>query len=201
MNWKLSDYANLAQILSIPVAFGVWYFTREQGAKFWKKWRVLIFGLLGIVALIGAGRWGCFDWLKHDARLPLWLFVLIGLLVLLFFWVVWLVGSHQRTRKPDSDRLSYKNDEIFGVVWIWTYCFGLIDIHSFVAFCPRDDCRCRLELRDNIECWRGYEMPVYHLCPRCGFRNNYEWTKSDLLKRVTVEVERRINTGVKGVKP
>jgi hypothetical protein len=80
-DWKLQDWANLAQILSLlglPLSVALWYFTRGHFGKFWLKWRKPTFYTLGVAASCGAAwRLGWLGWFTHPVTLPVWLLAAI----------------------------------------------------------------------------------------------------------------------------
>jgi hypothetical protein len=83
------------------------------------------------------------------------------------------------------------------VRWNWKYIHNQIDEDYFSAFCPRKNCRHRLDINDEVNRmnYHSGEIPAFVSCPRCGFRRNFDWSRRELIRRVAGEVERRINTG------
>jgi hypothetical protein len=196
MGWTLSDYANLAQIISLPLAILLWLFTREHVAGFWKKRGGLVFTIVTLLALIACVRYGFLNWLGFRVHLAVWILILaafvLASLTALVVYLVMLPPSSQAGSPPNPS--SYINDTIFGVRWSWSYAFGQIDIDSFSAFCPEQGCRHRLNFAEDYQRAR-YNIPVSAQCPRCGFRRDFDDDRRGLIGSVAGEVERRINTG------
>jgi hypothetical protein len=219
MNWTLSDYANLAQILSIPLAIVLWFFTKERVAMFWAKWWKLIFGVLGIVTLFAFWRLDWLHWLSRPVTLPLWLLIL--LLVLIAGFGVLLIAtslknpllqigmshesspmqrnSTQPAQPSQSDWHNFVSDEIFGVLWKWRYVHNKLDEYSLVGFCPRQDCMNRLDIdfdpqNPNLGA-NPYGLPETMTCHRCGFKRHFDCDRQTLTRRVFNEIERLVHTG------
>jgi hypothetical protein len=108
-----------------------------------------------------------------------------------------LPESSRETRPPQRPHpLQYTQDTIFNVFWRWSYTGNTIETPE--AFCPVVNCRCRLDIildyeRDTSRL--GFVVPVSASCPHCNFRQNFEWPEDELRRRVSVEIERLINTG------
>ena len=222
VKWNLADYANLAQVLSVPLAIVLWFFTKEQFSKFWKNCRTPVFILLAIVALAAAWRLGWFHWLsgvfdffKHP--IPLWVFILTLALIFLGFWILRTIVNAIKNRaalevpkqmgqpqhseaKPCVSTVhfsAYVNDTIFGIRWSWNYRFdGTMDPTALIAFCPNRNCGHRLDVHDDYEraSYMCY-LPISLHCPRCGFVQKFDCRLDGLQNRVAGEIERRINTG------
>lgn len=199
-DWKLQDWANLAQILGLlglPLSVALWYFTRAHFEKFWQKWRKPTFYALGVVALIGAMYRGWFAWLAYHVGLPIWILTVIAVLpVALALGVVWFISKSRESAEISPEQ--YTTDTIFNVVWQWRYNGHYIDEHSLSPFCPNESCKCRLSLIEDYQ--RNYalplgQVPVSLVCPNCGFRENFEMNSDGLFSRVPIEIERRIRTG------
>lgn len=69
----LSDIANWAQILAVPIALLAWLVTGDRFAKFWKCWFRLIFGFVLLLALWAFLRFGWLSWLTKSISIPVWL--------------------------------------------------------------------------------------------------------------------------------
>lgn len=218
MNWTLSDYANLAQILSIPLAIVLWFFTKEHVAKFWKTWWKPIFGVLAVVTLFALWRLGWFNWLTYSPTIPIWVLILLVFLGLLFAFVVWLLktalnkkslppfqppsaGEPERPEQPTQpDWHSFTRADIFGVVWEWNYIGNMINGSSLAAFCPNQGCMNRLEdqldpKNPNQSTHDFYIFPVTLNCHRCRFKRHFDCDYDTLKRRVMDEIERLVKTG------
>ena len=74
----LSDAANWATLVSLPLMVITWLFTRERFAGFWKKrWKLLTMTLF-VVTAIGTARMGWFSWLNCEIKWPLWKLVVLA---------------------------------------------------------------------------------------------------------------------------
>ena len=79
MRFTLSDFADIAQILSVPVALFIWGVSRKRFVEFWRKWLSLIMAGSILFALAGLWRIGWLNWLQFRAYWPLWGLILLGL--------------------------------------------------------------------------------------------------------------------------
>jgi hypothetical protein len=222
VKWSLSDVANLAQIISIPLTVLLWFFTKEHVAGFWKKWWRLIFSVLAVVTIVGAWRQGWFSWLTHSTALPIWVLILILFGGPLLGFIIWSVISSlpskpvENTTKIDRsqsvpkqstqpvkpiqiDWHNFVSDEIFGVLWRWDYYGNTINDRSLTAFCPRPGCMNRLESEldpANPNFGRQhYGFPETMTCHRCGFKHHFDCDSETVRRRVVNEIERLVNTG------
>jgi len=194
----LSDYASWASIFSLPLSVVLWFFTREAAAKFWKDWLGwIIIGAI-ILGLFAAWHMGWLNWLAQPITWPVWGLILLGVtsfLCPLCCWGLIKLFSEQPIISQ-LDWHNYVNDEIFGVNWHWSY-FGDKLGDELSAFCPRQDCKCRLksELNNSARYNPGrYDFPISLVCSRCGFRQDYDRDLESLKRDVFIEIERRLNT-------
>ncbi len=204
---SLSDAANWAQIISIPVTLFCWYFTRETASKSLRRTRPLFLAAAALLVcwvLYRRGWTGSFfRWLAHPVVVPVWLLG-TGLICAVLLPLLWLAipkllraadgnGGH-----PARHWKEYTSDSIFGVSWLWGYLANSLDDDRLVAFCPAQSCRCRLDIVEDYN--RGYgswlgNAPATATCVSCGFRREFEWPISELRRRVLLEIERRLRTG------
>ncbi|HWQ90822.1 MAG TPA: hypothetical protein VN673_04065 [Clostridia bacterium] len=192
-NLTLTDYGTLTTIASLPLTILLWAFTRDHFAKFWAKGLKLILLILVAGAVFGLWRFGWLDWVAKDIRLKVWLAVLISLaLIAVPFLSAWTWFRLRREFRA-LDWHNYTKDEILGVVWEWRYRGNQTMQNTLSAFCPRTDCSCRLDFQEH----RGFhgEVKTVLRCPHCGFSRPYdEMDERELLRRVELEIERRIKT-------
>jgi hypothetical protein len=215
---KLEEMSWIAGCIALPLMVVIWLIDRKQFTDFCKKWKGLILVAFIVVALMVALSHGCFNWLTHGVTLPIWALLVTVLLVVLIAFLGWLIGNTISTRPlplmeqfqpseqvqpkqplltPQPNPLLYVNDEIFGVRWSWDYIGRMINTPSLIAFCPRQNCRCRLEAKTDFNKYipHVYALPISLNCPRCGFRQDFDYGMEKLKYNVGVEIERRINTG------
>ena len=196
---KLQTFAWIAGILSCLVAIIVNWERLEQFLK--KCWACF------------SGLFDWVQWFSHPIAIPVfWIILLVGILVLLTLLLIWLIANspHNQQAHPTEqvlpkvplltaqpNPLNYVNDEIFGVRWSWDYIGGMINDSHLVAFCPRQNCRCRLEAKTDCNRYipHVYALPISLNCPRCGFSREFDSDMKQLKHNVGVEIERRINTG------
>ncbi len=188
----LSDTANWAQVLSLPLAVVLWLLTRETATRFWKRWQKRIFVLTTVVVLVGLWRFGWLGWLSQPVTLPLWALLLMGGMIVTLGMGYFFIKPMPMPQAPNN-WLNYVNDEIFGVRWAWQFVGEKIGT-EFSAFCPRDGCRCRLQEKMNLEGDFHHGLPISLVCPNCSFKMNFDCDWKELTRRVSVEIERRINT-------
>jgi hypothetical protein len=169
MKLALSDMANWAQILSLPVSVALWYFTREKAAKFWKKYLKVILSAFAILTLITFSRVGWLDWLTHEVTWPVWALMLLGLSVpvvaLLILWLRSLLEKQPESR----DYLLYVSDNIDGIEWHWSYSEGQLDDFRLSAFCSNHECSCRLE----AQLQRIIPPEISLKCNHCGYVKDF----------------------------
>jgi hypothetical protein len=211
MKWTLSDWANFAQILSLPLAILLWLFTKDHVTTFWRKWRTPIFIGLPCLAAVGAWRWGWLAWLVRPitVTLPVWVWAVALMCIALAISLPWVmrvslrndssrpgnpIGELPSARTSRRGWTEYINDEIFGVRWSWDYFGTRLDARSLTAFCPAISCRHRLDVRPNYPAAIS-KLTISLSCPRCGFTRDFDWDHDELRKNVLGEVERRLNTG------
>ncbi|HMJ90384.1 MAG TPA: hypothetical protein VK530_11235 [Candidatus Acidoferrum sp.] len=191
----LSDAANCAQIVSIPLAIILWFFTREHLATFWtRKWKVVAVFLI-VLTVAGAWQRGWFDWLttwlNTEVRWPRWQ---LTLLLCGGFGTAWFMHKIPVWLNSQVNVFQYCSDEIFGVEWQWSYLADKIDTDAISAFCPDITCRCRLRSHILSE-YTFMQGPITVECQNCGFKLSFDTSWDELRRRATVEVERRIRTG------
>jgi hypothetical protein len=193
----LSDYASWASIFSLPLSVLLWFFTRETAAKFWKDWLGWIISAAIILGVFAAWHMGWLNWLAKPITWPVWGLILLGFVCFICpLFCQGLIKLFSDQSIPQLDWHNYVNDEIFGVRWNWRYFGDKLD-DELSAFCPRQDCKCRLksELNNNARFNPGkYYPPISLVCSRCGFRQDYDIDLESLKRDVLVEIERRINT-------
>ena len=158
------------------------------------------------------------NWFVQPVTVPFWVLLLSGLLGFAVAVVFWLIISalHRQSRtetrknwppsreparpteptKPDWHH--FVSDEIFGVIWRWSYFGDEISQNSLSAFCPKPGCLNRLESvfdMDNPN-FSHYGPPCATLiCRRCGFKRYFDCHHDSLERRVFSEIERLVNTG------
>jgi len=103
----------------------------------------------------------------------------------------------QPSQPQQTDPYSYVTDVIFGIEWLWGYAGTKLNEHELSAFCPNQNCKCRLEsqINHNAGNYFGGGFPVSFVCGNCGFRREFDLDMNDLKQKVFFEVERRIRTG------
>src|ERR1700682_1087265 len=88
----LSDAANWAQIISVPVTLLCWYFARESARKWLRRSRPFFLATAALLAACLFYSWGWstsfFRWLGHPVAIPLWLLAaaLAGAAALPLLW-------------------------------------------------------------------------------------------------------------------
>jgi hypothetical protein len=215
---NLETMSWFAAVLAIPVMFLTWLFKPKEFIAFCKNCWGLFFATFVVIALIAAWIRGWFNWLIHPATLPVWVLILLVCLGMLIAFAVWLVVKSlnkqplpeirpnwppvQEPARPaqpaQPDWHNYISDELFGVLWRWSYIGNTINDSALVAFCPKQGCMNRLE--------SGFspENPHMHLslygiadtmaCHRCGFKKHFDCDHETLKRRVMDEIERLVNT-------
>lgn len=179
---NISDIANYAQIVSIPLTILIWLITRERFVKFWKKWFVLILVIVLIIGLLGLWKANWLKWLQYQITWPVWVLILLPLSGLaIAFLIRALTGS------------LYISDNVYGIEWYWCYQGDKLDIKSFVPFCPNRECSCRLDPARSS----SYQAidDVTLVCDHCGFKKDFECNWDKLIWKVVKEIDRRIRTG------
>jgi len=187
---KLEKGSWIAAILAIPVAFLVWLVTPTEFIGFCKS--------LG--KTISTPFASMFSWLTHPVTWPMWVLIVVVLAVLFVLIATLLLYSLIRKggRLPEIDPVNYRTDEIFGVVWIWSYIYGKLDQNNISAICPRQDCKHRLETQINPNAPFNPALrmpPVSLVCRRCGFKKDFNSDLKSVEYDVLLEVDRRIRTG------
>lgn len=218
---NLEHLSWVAGIVAVPVMLLTWFFKPKEFASFCKSTWPLLLVIFLIAGLIVTWVRGWFSWLAHPATLPLWLVILLFIL-LFVFGVLFIAASlkksvvtieprrtvpparetsypTQPTQPAQLDWHSFVSDEIFGVLWRWSYVYNRISDTSVIAFCPRPGCMNRLEIgmdpqNPNIG-RQPYSFPATMGCHRCGFKHHFDCDENTLRRRVMDEIERLINTG------
>ena len=180
----------------------------EYLGKHWKLFAVVL-GTGGVCALYlyGWPDWtrAWLKWFLHRVEVPVWILILGGLVLAaapvgILLFLLWAYSQKVSGETGSPRQLTpshYTSDEIFGVEWTWTYRGNVINHPE--AFCPRSACNCRLDLVDDfnrasVGLGLG-PIPVTLVCPHCSFRHNVDWDENELLRRVSIEIERRIRAG------
>lgn len=187
---NISDIANYAQIISIPLTILIWLITRERFVKFWKKWFVLILVIALIIGLIGLWKANWLKWLQYQITWPVWALILLSLSGL-------AIASLIRALTDSLDRIPehflYISDNVFGVEWHWRYREGKLYEKYFEPFCPNRECSCMLDPVQRS----AYQAidDVTLVCDHCGFKKDFECNWDKLIWKVVKEIDRRIRTG------
>lgn len=187
---NISDIANYAQIISIPLTILLWLITRERFVKFWKKWFVLISVIVLIIGLIGLWKANLLKWLQYQITWPVWALILLSLSgVVIASSIRALTNSLGRI----PEHFLYISDNVFGVKWRWRYQEGKLYEKYFEPFCPNAECSCMLEpVRRS-----AYQAidDVTLVCDHCGFTKDFKYNWDQLRWKVVKEIDRRIRTG------
>jgi hypothetical protein len=186
----LSEAANWAQILSIPLAVLLWLFTRESADRFWKRYAWSVLCVVVALTLWGLYRFGWLDWLGTRVDWPIWALILLALSVPIIVCVIAGALFLSMTKKgtigasfePED---IYRSDLIEGIEWQWGYHGHQIDTSTLTAFCPDQNCMCRLEVLMD-----SFEGTVFR-CPHCSFQRVFP---AGQRRRIAFEIERRIRT-------
>ncbi len=202
MKLVLSDAANWAQILSLPLAVILWFFTREWAVKFWKMWAKWIMSALALLMVVTLWRIGWLAWLALPVTWPLWALVVLFLAGPCVLGLRFLLLAHQSKRPPSPNHRDYRSDSILEIEWVWQYDGRMIDSFSIAAFCPKQGCSHRLDQSAKDYDWQASrEVGCVLSCPRCGFTSEFPENQQELRRRVAGEIERRIRTGEFAKKP
>lgn len=196
MNITLSDLGNYAQILSLPLSVLLWRVTAERFGRFWKRWKRIVFLILSSVALGAAWRLGWIGWATQLVHIPVWGVCLLGISGFFLSWLIWKTVRWMANASANQKR---ESGIVEDVEWHWRLVGDRIDGNSLTALCPDASCRHRLDSEDvgHIGDQYGYQL-VDHIrlvCPRCGFRRDYNCNQRELVRRVGLEIERRFQTG------
>src|ERR1035437_7065217 len=132
---------------------------RNHLKEFAQKWWKLLAFLFVIAGTIAAYCLGWLDWIgdllhwfEHPVALPVWGLCLLVVACILFISVVWLVShslkrantlaaqpmgreNHlpEHPRLVEANPLDYKQDNIYGALWTWSYIYQKINERSLVA--------------------------------------------------------------------
>lgn len=190
---KFSDWLTVGGIV---VTGAAWLIDRKQVVGFFGKHHRIILAFFAIAALSALWEGGYLNWLIHRANWPVWALILLGLSG--FVFALAILAISELFKKGEPTPFNYVRDEIFDVLWVWGYRGTKLDQSELAAFCPKPDCRCRLDSKSGIVASGGYYPvgePRFSLsCPNCGFKREFDRNESDLKRRVFLEIERRINT-------
>src|SRR5438067_7117851 len=112
--FSLSDIANIAQIVTLPVTILLWAVTAERFARFWRRWLKWIVSAAALIAFYGLWMRG---WIRSVAgiQVPLWL-VLVCTGALAWFAISWL-----QIRRLSAKNRAPTSDLIDGIEWEWGY--------------------------------------------------------------------------------
>jgi hypothetical protein len=184
---------------------------REKLTTFLKPHRKFLLMIVGVEVVWLLYSRGWLDWLRRPTNTPIWVWLLVGCALIPLCWLTWVIRGAVLSRAiqaraqdygPSRARITrppphteYGNDAIFEVWWSWSYRRGLIYLPDLTAFCPNEKCRHRLAKRDDYEraSYQHY-LPISLHCPRCGFVMKFDCGLDELQRRVSDEIERRINT-------
>jgi hypothetical protein len=198
---SLSDWGNWAQIVSVPLAVVLALFATQ---KAWKKWRKVFWVTAVISGLFLAYRFGWFHWLVKPVTLATWFLILIVLCslavsvtgLIVFKLVQNFQGKSELKRVFTVD--DYRSDIMFGCTWMWNYYRGgNINERSIIPYCPKPDCKCKLDAREDYHRHpmnSREQAPVTLSCVHCGNTIKSEFTWDELHRRVMLEIDRRIQT-------
>jgi hypothetical protein len=203
---KLEEWSWVAAIAALPLTVLTWFIDREQAKKFLKDHAGLIIAAFAVVIVYALWLRGWFNWLTHPVTWPVWVCILLGIAGLAFgAGIIYLIfrASSGEGLPFQISPFDYKTDEIFGVKWVWSFCYQQLNEDSLTAFCPRSNCRNRLMKREDHDRMRmrhgGYGgsliVPISFTCRNCGFSHQFDSSWGELKRDVLEEVERRINTG------
>src|SRR5713101_6493950 len=109
----LSDIANWAQILAVPIALLAWLVTGDRFAKFWKCWFRLIFGFVLLLALWAFLRLGWLSWLTKSISIPVWLAAVLFISGFVLTWFARSVMHGLASAIPQPPT----SDQIDGIEW------------------------------------------------------------------------------------
>jgi hypothetical protein len=196
---KLEKASWIAAILAIPVAFFVWYFKPDDFNSFFKSLGKLICTPFSMV----------FNWLTHPITWPVWALILLaisGLAIVAGLFYLFSRASEASeggARPIQIDPLDYRTDEIFGVQWTWSFVYGKLNENDLSAFCPRQNCMCRLTMKEDQQRMQvrqggfGADLlfPISFTCSNCGYSREFDSNWKQLKHSVFIEIERRIRTG------
>jgi hypothetical protein len=190
LNISISDLANIATIVSVPLTILTWLLTRDHFTKFWKKWLKWILTIVVVIGIVGLWHMGWLNWLQYRFPCPVWVLILLPLAGLaIVSCIIAAIALLDRT----PDRLSYLSDHIFGVEWHWQCPGGKLREYSLVPYCPKSGCSCQLDPREMS----GYQAigDISLVCDHCGFRKDFDCNWDELKWKVIKEIDRRIRTG------
>jgi len=196
MNLTISNAANWASILSIPLSLALWFYTREKFAKFWERWLKLIFSAFAVLIVVTFWLGGWLNWLSHQVTWPVWALVLLALLVPTVALLALRAVSLRQNQWVLQEWAGYRSDHIFGVKWSWRY--DTSGISHITGFCPR----CDMRLVYSEERLDGQPPDMFEpadctvfVCEKCGARSErVPGYFSHVLGRVEREIDRRIRT-------
>jgi Zn ribbon nucleic-acid-binding protein len=184
---SLSDAANWASVVTVPLTLLAWFFTRERFAVFWKRqWKLVTMALFAVSA-IAAARMGWFSLLNFQITWPLWKLIVVGGIGLVIPLLV-LAAAKCFNLLPNPAK--YTHDEFFGVCWHWSFCGYELFKDDIFALCPN----CSYQL-DPARASLYDAVPAIELvCDHCGFRKRYDCNWDELRRKVLKEVQRLVRT-------
>jgi hypothetical protein len=217
--WAASEIGAAIAVVMLLLALIV---NREKLLEFFNKWWWVI---LGVFALLGCWTFYAFigfGFLKDlghsfikwmSAGVPMWAIFVAVIIIIVGWWIVrfivrFLKGGVKVAMTVTPSEVSpetfqpehYVEDLIFGVWWQWTYSGHTVNIPR--PICPDRHCQCDLGFREDwMRLNDGPNMaiipapPVSLLCPRCGFKKDFNETKQQVLGSVSTEIVRLIRTG------
>lgn len=188
------DVSTIAEWVTIltPLWAGLfWIVMHKRFSMAWRKWRKLILSAGAFLFIGGLWSKGWLAWLGTTIQVPVWLLIPACATVLacaaLLLYSQWI--KHKRPTYED-----YTHDMIEGVEWRWNYPNGVLDSYPFNAFCPDSKCMSRLTY-EVMRIPASHAYSTSYTCPCCGSKKTLKGTHTDIKDRISIEVERRINTG------
>ena len=137
-----------------------------------------------------------YQYLISKSQLPNYVISLLSLSVLSIFLIISLViKTINKIRNKDTTSVNaYTEDMILDLKWRWSRIENKFPSDDLWCFCP--ECDGRLVHEHVYDHYVGTQKGTVFHCNHCGFASkelpgNYE----DIKKRISIEVERKINTG------
>jgi hypothetical protein len=185
-------------IAGLVLTVAAWLIAPKRLFGVCKKFFWVIVPLLVILALFYFHKWGWLNWLFLPVTWPVWGLILLGFFSLAIPVTIILLIAYFEKQPSHIEPENYKTDEIFGIQWVWDFRGTKLDESELSAFCPKQNCKCRLD-RDYAAMASGGYFPVgeprFSLsCSICGFKRDFEWDWDRLKRKVFIEIERRIRT-------
>lgn len=185
MKLTIANIANIAAIISIPLMFLFWLFTRERLAEFWKKrGKFLIVIIVVIIGIITSWRIGWLSCLQYQVTWPIWGVVLFSIVfICIILGIVLLVLYITSSQNPTESTSKYYT--LYGARW---YLDGNI-------FCNQPICaKCLMEMRhvawpdmlNPLEIWK---------CRQCGHEIRWDSRQNgDLLEDVRAHYNAKLRS-------